>query len=91
MEIKNTKLRYLEYLSEGHETQENMGRTTLTTLQGRARTTMQTPRGCLKAELLYFSRIQGILPGQLGVSSGRFQCRLCVRAEGSPEGVSMSV
>lgn len=36
MEIKNTKLRYLGYLSTGHKTQENMGRTTLTTLQGRA-------------------------------------------------------
>lgn len=71
MEIKNTKLRYLGYLSEGHKTQENMGRTTLTTLQdtdSKAR-----PRGCLKAELLYFSRIQGIPPGQLGVSWGWFQ------------------
>lgn len=29
-----------------------------------------TPRGCLRAEPLYFNRIQGILPGQLGTSSG---------------------
>lgn len=29
-----------------------------------------TLRGCLKAEPLYFHRIQGILAGQLGVSSG---------------------
>lgn len=34
MEIKNTKLRYLGYLSTEHKTQENMGRTMLTTLQG---------------------------------------------------------
>lgn len=34
MEIKKTKLRYLGYLSTGHKTWENMGRTTLTTLQG---------------------------------------------------------
>lgn len=88
MEIKNTKLRYLGYLSEEHKTQENMGRTTLTTLQdtdSKAR-----PRGCLKAELLYFNRIQGILRGSWecpGVVSGGLYGRL----EGSPEGVSVSV
>lgn len=74
MEIKNTKLRCLGYLSKGHKTQQNMGRTTLTTLQDMD--SRATPRGCLKAELLYFNRIQGIPPGQLGVSSGWFQCRL---------------
>lgn len=75
MEIKKTKLRYLG-LSQ-HETQDTgeHGQDHAHHTAGPGHDSEATPRGCLRAEPLYFNRIQGILPGQLGTSSGMVSVR----------------